>query len=171
MADYKKVKIVDHDTGQVINEVLCKDEQARSDLLKKANIASPSFTGTPTIANPDAWLTALGLADSGWQTYTNSSAFTGTIYYRKIGKIVSIAAAEITTLTDFSSVYLELGILPIGYRPDYQSIWGTALPYGNSVPNGAVRIMTNGNILLYRLSNPTWYSTTRTDFHLTYFTS
>lgn len=59
--------------------------------------------------------------DSGWLEYTNSTMFTGTIYYRKIGNIVYIESSWInlkTALSAGSYVNLASGkALSSGYRP------------------------------------------------------
>ena len=70
------------------------------------------------VSNPNAWLTALGLEDSGVKSLTNSSAFTGTVYYRKIGSVVYIyATIQNKSQRTSSSGDLTLVTIPSGYRP------------------------------------------------------
>ena len=52
-----------------------------------------------------------GGTDSGWKSYTNSSVFTGTIYYRKIGIFAVITFSGLTLNSKTSSGTIDLGTL------------------------------------------------------------
>lgn len=141
------------------------ESEVDSALNLKANSASPSFTGTPTIANPSAWLNALGLSDSGWLSHTDAS-FTGTLYYRKIGNIVSMCG-QISVPTD-TTANLSLGLtLPVGYRPQ---VFSTFLCYAanHDYPVQFV-VATGGGVSLRRGNNEKIKAGETININVTYF--
>ena len=59
-----------------------------------------------------------GGTDSGWQSLTNASVFTGAINYRKVGVFLVISTYYINLTNQLSeNAYVTLGQLPSGYRP------------------------------------------------------
>lgn len=93
--------------------------------------------------------------DSGWLEYTNSSIFSGTIYYRKIGNIVYIESGWInlkTALSANSYVNLSNGnAFPSGYTPSHGSnilmgFINTSLVSNRYLP---LNIGTTGEMYIY----------------------
>ena len=99
-----------------------------------------------------------GGTDSGWLDLTNSTVFTGTIHYRRIGKWVEVRAFQIklkANLTDNNGV--TLCALPSGYRPSSYSI---GVGGGNANPGmGLLTVDTSGNMKLFKDSAASSYST------------
>lgn len=59
-----------------------------------------------------------GGVDSGWQALTNSSVFTGTIYYRKVGVFLYVYALGIKIVGGLSALSnVTLATMPAGYHP------------------------------------------------------
>lgn len=59
-----------------------------------------------------------GGVDSGWQTLTNSSVFTGTIYYRKVGVFLYVYALGLKIVGGLSALSnVTLATMPTGYHP------------------------------------------------------
>lgn len=91
--------------------------------------------------------------DTGWQEITNADAFTGTIYARKIGKIVTLYATNLRLLTDLTSAYRSLGgTLLANYAPgQVLSIFAGSLD-----KIGQVRISNNGATNFFKSTSGTW---------------
>ena len=88
-----------------------------------------------------------GGTDSGWQSLTNSSVFTGTIYYRKIGKFCHLYAQQCTLQTELTSVNgVVLGAINTGYRP------ASDLSFNAPSTNGhfTFRVNSNGNVSFFK---------------------
>lgn len=92
-----------------------------------------------------------GGTDSGWQSYTNSSVFTGTIYYRKVGAFLMIMGQQINvanTINAGASVLLMTLTSP--YRPTREIMpncfINTSLVSNKVVP---MRLTTGGVLYLY----------------------
>ena len=233
MSDYKKIKIVDKNTGQLLDEVMCKDEQARSNIASLTEtvngkvsksgdtmtgslsivVADANAKGTPTantnkgvlfrdgndtifgsiryyqyaddgrtaltlqaqrdvgssdtlvtnylqlvayadgtrevhVSNADIWRNALGLEFSEWSTLINSSAFTGTIYYVKLGNVVYMTAENIkptSAISAGSNYHLIDAGIPSAYRPSKN----VDMYAGDSSRDGMIYVTTTGNIIFF----------------------
>ena len=89
--------------------------------------------------------------DSGWQSYTNSDVFTGTIYYRKVGVLFEIQAQRITVANAVNAgAYVSLMTLPSAYRPAKEIMPNCFMNTG-AVNNRIVsmRLTTGGDLYLY----------------------
>ena len=128
----------------------------------------PDGTRLISIAEAEPWLDAFGLSDSGWKTLTNASAFTGSIFYRKIGNIGIVEAYQITlasTLTSATGVVL--GALPEGYRTS-RVVMGYA-QFSGSRPPGVIQLaVSTGNISLFKNSNESIPTSINIYFGFTY---
>ena len=107
---------------------------------------------TWSVHEPANFRTAIGAAaeiDSGWLTATNSSTFTGTIYYRKVGKMVEVTAYDIKSTTDLSaSTGKSLGqIIPSGYRPNKNETFAMRVHNNSKTASGFA--MSDGYIYIY----------------------
>lgn len=106
-------------------------------------------SSTIQVSSPVAWRNALGLSDSDWLTATNPSKFTGTVYYRRIGKTVEVRAIDIKLTSGLSaSNGISIGnIIPSGYRPS--SYVTFPIRYHNDLKNATGLIGTDGNVYVY----------------------
>lgn len=104
--------------------------------------------------------------DSDWQPITDST-YTGTIYIRKIGSIVTVFATNITLKSDLSTNYRTLGSnLLANYAPAAViSFWA-----GNLSKIGQLRIATNGATNFFKTDGETWKTTDNITFSGTYMT-
>lgn len=86
------------------------------------------------LTNADAWLTALGLSDSGWQVVGTTavpfgSGFknygtTNLLRFRKVGKVVQVTGIVTTTaLISSDAAAKTIFTLPSAYRPADQFIY------------------------------------------------
>jgi len=84
--------------------------------------------GYVNVSSPDAWLAALGLADSGWQSVGTTAApwgsgfanfgTTNLLRYRKVGKLVEITGICTTTAAISSDAAAKtIFTLPTAYCP------------------------------------------------------
>lgn len=170
------------DNNQYIDSFLCLDKYNNRNFLIRNHIYSDGSTqtdlkamqsnifhgvnlkiannGTRTVAfdEPSAWRNALELSDSGWQSLTNNTKFSGTIYYRKIGKMVEVVAYQITLASALSSASVVLAQLPSGYRPSYNTYGSAGI---NNSYGGNILIYTNGEILFSKNYHDTSISTTQ----------
>lgn len=124
--------------------------------------------GTKRVMFTDAapWRSALGLGntsgalpianggtggtDSGWQTLTNSSVFTGTIYYRKIGCFGEIHGYGLKLAEAFTgNSYVTLGQIGSGYYPSKNFM----TPFGSTYIIGLISLGSSGQISLYKDRN------------------
>lgn len=131
---------------------------------KNGQSSYPSFDGSGNVLNIGVsgqlgtGNGGTGGTDSGWNSLTNSSTFTGTIHYRRIGKWVEVRAFQIklkANLTDNNGI--TLAALPSGYRPSDYSLGVGA---GNAIPGmGLLTVDTSGNMKLFKDSSVTSYST------------
>lgn len=103
-----------------------------------------------------------GGTDSGWQSLTNSSVFTGTIYYRKVGAFLMLMCAGIklaAKLAGYGNV--TLGTLPTGYHPSKDIMPACFENNSNlAVRTFGSRVVGDGRIFLY--SNSGAIETTNT---------
>lgn len=83
----------------------------------------------------------LGLGDSGWQTLTGA-AFTGTIYYRKLGNIVEVRGTGLTGITG----NVTFGTIPDGYRPPSTEVCGAFRGYNFYDCVGIIRLYAGGSL-------------------------
>lgn len=118
-------------------------------------------TKSVAVSDPDAWRNGLGAqngiwpislggtggTDSGRKSLSNSSVYSGMIYYRKIGVFVYLYLDGVQVKTDISaSTIRDLATLPEGYRPTHPSgasLFGFA---GNAGNPGIISITTSGVI-------------------------
>jgi hypothetical protein len=124
--------------------------------------------GEPTmlVSNPTLWRDALGLSDTGWLTLTNSSVFTGTIYYRKIGNFVEVTAGQLKLVTDLTDgAGRILATLPEGFRPQRNIFIFAGNPNINGIGMGTVA--TNGDIRFQKNSTSGGNFLTTTNLYLT----
>ena len=130
--------------------------------------ASTDGTASVSLSHAAAWRSALGLSalatvttvpvanggtggsDSTWQSLTNSSVFSGTIYYRRIGCFglrygynLKLAAA----LT--SSDGVVLGSINSAYKPSK----GFAMPLGSTFIVGMINLTGEGAVKVYKDRN------------------
>lgn len=117
------------------------------------------------VNDAEAWRNALGASngvwptdvggtggtDSGWQSYTDSNVFTGTIYYRKVGAFFMIGGQTIklaNALTAGNSLLLMT--LSSAYRPAKEIMpscfINTGLVQNRVAP---MRLTTSGGLYLY----------------------
>ena len=92
-----------------------------------------------------------GGTDSGWQSYTDETVFTGTVYYRKVGAFFMImgqAIKLVSTLTAGRSVLLVT--LPPAYKPS-KEIMPNCFMNTSAVQNriAPMRLTYNGVLYLY----------------------
>ena len=88
-----------------------------------------------------------GGSDSGWQTLTNTSVYTGTVYYRKLGKICYVTTDGINLKADLAGNNSKvLATIPSGYRPAYTI--GEAIGVNGNHLTGKVTIATTGKITI-----------------------
>lgn len=110
-----------------------------------------------------------GGTDSGWKTLTDgTSKYSGTIYYRKIGKICHVSTTSVKILEKLSNAALTLDTLPDGYRPEHVVSFG----FGSNSTCGSGTIQTNGNIIIrpQYMGSTTWTLAANSliYFHATY---
>ena len=90
--------------------------------------------------------------DSGWQTLTNATYFSGTIYYRKVGQMVEIRGASLQMVNAIAangSQNIASGnALPAGYRPSSPNVVIPLATKRMSSP-GIVSISNAGGITIY----------------------
>lgn len=89
------------------------------------------------------------LAPSEIGSLTNSSAFGGTIYYRRYMGVVTVWG-NITTKSNLTTNSLVLGYIPEGYRPTFQTFASAAgyINYGKNVSTAPMIIENNGKITI-----------------------
>ena len=163
-----------HD-GTEIRQLTIENTDVKAALATKANSANPSFTGTPTIeaASVSAWQTALGLADSGWQTLplnTDNCEVSGnTPVYRKNGNIVFISGAVAlkNPLSSGSIGIILSQALPNGYKPQM----GFYIPTYAGTNMTGCWIDTNGILTLYNYTGQTITTSTRIYLNTIYMTA
>ena len=92
-----------------------------------------------------------GGTDSGWLSLpANSTVYTGTIRYRKIGKWVEVNLYQIKLVSDLtSSAGIVLNALPADYRPAYT----VSISAGSGVGIGLLWITASGNIQFFKLNS------------------
>lgn len=107
-----------------------------------------------------------GGIDTGWNSLTNSSAFTGTIYWRQLGALVCVMGYQVKLKTDMtgSNITLSSSALPA-------SVTTAAFPAGNIDGFGQIQVNTSGNIIFYKQSGSIWLSTRNINFCGTYMTA
>lgn len=106
--------------------------------------ASIGVTGLLSVANGGN-----GYGDSGEKSITNASVFTGTLYYRRTGRILHIwNKAALKIKTALTGDYVTLATLGSAYRVT-QSTRGTAAVANSLIPVSVV-YSDSGNINLYR---------------------
>lgn len=91
------------------------------------------------------------LTDSGWQSYTDSNVFTGTIYYRKVGAFFMIGGQAIKLANALTAGHsLLLMTLPSAYRPE-KEIMPSCFMNTGAVNNrvAPMRLTTGGGLYLY----------------------
>lgn len=123
------------------------------------------------VSDKDAWRNAIGASsgiwptsvggtggtDSGWKTLTNSSVFSGTIYYRKIGQWVEVTSHELNLTSALTSTAgVTLTTIPSGYRTT-KVIANNA---GSTFDNITIRFHTDGGIGLFKSRNSSSLPTT-----------
>ena len=88
--------------------------------------------------------------DSEWQTYTNSSVFTGTIYYRRVGALFEICSSLYLKSELSAKSYVKLMTVPSEYMPS-KEIYPTCYANTEAVNNRllAMRLSYNGDLYLY----------------------
>lgn len=138
--------------------------------------------GTRSVSVTDAtiWRNALGASsgvwtiaqggtggtDSGWKSLTNSTVFTGTITYRKIGAFCFMTGA-IKLANNLTSDYVDLGTMPTGYRPNTNSVYGFG---GGQDDLGVLRITNGGAIRFFKTADvSTWTTNANIYFQFSYF--
>lgn len=108
-------------------------------------------TGSPYVGIPNsaktAWRNALGLGDSDWQSLTNSSEFSGTIFYRKVRDVIYISGWIALTSNLSAKSLRTIATLPSGYRPSKLTI-GTCYIDSTSISNrtASIIVYTSGDI-------------------------
>ena len=104
-------------------------------------------TGVNSISNLK---TALSIADSGWKTASMSTSnATGTIYYRKIGSIVTMYGVEITLAKTLGSSSLIAATYDTNYKGK-GNIFVSAMANNGNNNLVKVAITTSGNVAFYR---------------------
>lgn len=114
-----------------------------------------------------SWLNALGLTDSGWKTATLQNSTTGSIYYRKIGKVVNVICYDIKMGQAVSSSYLTIATIPDGYRPKVNCFTVGMQHSGGRAYMWKINITASGDIIVYS-SGDTIASGAQFSFNATY---
>jgi hypothetical protein len=93
-----------------------------------------------------------GLTDSGWQTLTNQNGWTGTLRYRRVGKVVELRSASAA-----GTANTVMATLPVGFRPArlVQRMVPQSGTNGSDPNNCPCLIQPTGTILVTTLTNPT----------------
>ena len=117
-------------------------------------------TQSYAMSNPEAFRNAIGFADSEWLSLpANSTVYTGTIYYRRIGKWVAVNLYQIKLVSELTSASgIALNNLPSGYRPDH------IMPFaaGNTSSGmGLLWISTSGNLQFFKPAGASSFPTTQ----------
>ena len=90
-----------------------------------------------------------GYGDSGEKTITNSSVFSGTIRYRRIGQMLYIwNTSALKLAAELTGNYVTLCTLPEAYR-DVNATRGNAVVANSMIPV-SVTYSSSGNVSLYR---------------------
>ena len=143
------------DTNHTHDDRYYTESEVDTALNAKANSASPSFTGTPTIDNPSAWVSALNLSNGGSVISSAlSSSYDNHIYYQKFGNVVSIYIFNGYLNTALTDNYVLLGTIPEAYRPKnghYRV--GQVLFNISSYQAGNLFITPTGDVRLYKCGN------------------
>ena len=97
--------------------------------------------------------------DSGWQEITNS-AYSGTIYIRKIGNIVTVFATNLRLASDLTSSYRTFGT---NILADYAPLSVISFWAGNLSKIGQLRISNSGGVNFFKTDGATWTGGTNGD--------
>lgn len=105
------------------------------------------------------------LSDTGWQSLTNPTEYTGTIYYRAWGNVVTVQAFQINLATAFTAN---------SYRTIHTNGLASVSPSvhiivdcGNVSQRGLIGITTSGQIDFYRRAQ-SWSTSDNISFTVTY---
>ena len=121
-------------------------------------------TGATTVSDA---LTNLGITDSGWQTETDGTNYTGTIYWRKIGNIATVTGTSVQLRNSLSGSSVTL--LPQDTLPKPKI--NTVNVCGSSQQLCVLQIYTTGAMTLFKMSSDTSFATNRNiHFVITYMT-
>ena len=109
-------------------------------------------------------------ADTGWTAVTNPSVYTGTIYWRKVGSIVTILTYDNRLANDLSDTSIILCNIGRENTPNISNCYTRVGNANNAASDvGAyVRIEPGGNLRFYKVSSGNWASTTPISFMATY---
>ena len=88
--------------------------------------------------------------DSGWQELTDTTKFSRSIYYRKIGKLVQVIVDGISFVSPVTSSFYAIAALPSGYRPSKLQY---ASASGDFDYPALMSLSTNGTLGLYLEKN------------------
>ena len=115
-------------------------------------------TGTYQIAKE------YSIPDSGWQSATDSTKFTGTIHYRKIGSFVEVYGNSIALKGSVGSSGYTLFSLPSGYRPSENR----ATPAGGTAKWGFLLFNSGGSVVFYKSSADSSWTGGNLNFSITF---
>ena len=121
-------------------------------------------SGNPYVylSAPANWRAQLNLADSGWFDLTNSSVFSGTIKYRRVGPVGQISGHNVCFVDNSNAaanVEKVMATLPSGYRPHTYAATGVV---SNNYPSNpgihSIVILSDGRIIFYSGNSTPNYS-------------
>lgn len=131
-------------------------DSSASDALKKTSITFNGASDDKALTQKGTWVSFDdGISDSGWLSLPNSSSlYTGTIRYRKIGKLVQITCTSVKLATDLDENSRVIDTVPSNYRPAYGAmiLVQTYVNYPTTM-----MVSPNGQITFYKGNgNSTW---------------
>lgn len=136
------------------NGTVAKLTTARTIRTNLASAAVASFDGSANVTPGVNGILGTanggtGGSDSGWQTLTNSSVFSGTIKYRKIGNFVILYLYSVNLKSALSKGdNVDLGTIASGYRPAANTE-ATIASVGSGASGAMLSIRSNGKLGLY----------------------
>ena len=148
-----------------ITGTLSDQTDLQTALDAKVSSSSPSFTGNPTIASGTvtSWYNALNLTTVS--SSSTGTTFTGTIYYRKSGNVVTVFGSNLKLKNQLnSSANVTLITLPMAWRPGYE-VYGIAK---SNTLAATITVGSGGTVKLTNNSGVNWATSYTFNFTVTY---
>ena len=105
--------------------------------------------------------------DSGWTSCTNSTVFSGTIYYRQVGVFVNVYGSYIKLVNDLATSNITL--LASGTVPSPKA--NVYFPAGNNEGFGQLYISSAGAVQFYKEADQSWSTSRNIHFCVMYMTA